>query len=143
MSTSYAFDRRGRTPRTGLALALAWAGLAVLALHFDAAPWLIALLAVPTLPAAMDLLRDPVWSLRLTDRALIWQMPGHETSIPLDQIETVRLDTAWDFSVRATVQLRDGPPQRLPPACMPPHRDFEAALLAAGLRTERHHFTRR
>jgi len=52
----------------------------------------------------------------------------------------MRFDTRLDFSVRITVVTADGTRLRLPYDALPPHKGFEAACQAHGLRTERHHF---
>ena len=64
----------------------------------------------------------------------------HGAEVPLSEIDHIRLDTRWDFSVRATVLLTNGKRLRLPYEALPPHRSFEAALQARGIRVERHHF---
>ena len=140
MSTPYRFDRQGRSLRTGivvagllLALLLAWALL-------EASPWLMGFLALFTLPALADLIRNPASGLTLDDAALSWHSGRRHASVPLGEIAEMRLDTRLDFSVRATVVLTDGRKIRLPFEATPPHMAFEQALQDRGIRTRRTHF---
>ncbi|MEY8842203.1 hypothetical protein AB9K41_24490 [Cribrihabitans sp. XS_ASV171] len=134
------FTRRNRSPRN-LAIVILWlAALAALGLTFGAAWWLLALLALPVGPLVWDIWADTAAGLELDDRRLRWFTGRREGAVDLAEIERLRFDTRWDFSVRVTLILRDGKRVRLPQEATPPHRSFEADLLARGLRVERHHF---
>lgn len=139
--TPLSYTRHGRSRATLLAILVVWVLLAAVWLLFDAAMWIIGLFALFTLPALFDLIRNPTSRLSLSDLGLSWQTRQQDISLPLSRIKMVRLDTRWDFSVRATIKLTDGQKLRLPQECLPPHRDFEAALNRYGITTERHHFT--
>ena len=137
----YRFTRQGRSP-VAMAAAAAWlALLMLLVLGLQAAWWLAAILALPLLPVLADLWRNPAAGLELGAASLRWFTGGKEATVPLEDIEKMRFDTRWDFSVRVTVRTRDGKTARLPQECMPPHREFEAELTARGIAPERHHFT--
>lgn len=137
----YRFARQGRSPVAAAAIAAWLALLALLVLGLDAAWWLAAVLALPLLPALWDLWRNPAAGLVLDSTALRWFTGGRDASVRLAEIEKIRFDTRWDFSVRVTVLSKDGKRTRLPQECVPPHRAFEAELTARGLVPERHHFT--
>lgn len=139
---AYCFSRRGRSPRLlGLLICIYGALLAAIVLY-DAALWLMALMVLPTLPALYDLYTDPEAGLRLDGSTLHWHSGRRRGAVTLDEIEHMRLDTRWDFSVRVTAVLNSGRKLRLPAESLPPHRLLESEMLARGLRVERHHFTR-
>lgn len=135
------FERRSRTPRLVLILAAIYGVLIVLIVKVDAAWWLMALLALPTLPALFDMLRDTRAGLRLTQERLEWYTGKRSGALELREIEHMRFDTRWDFSVRATVCLIGNKKVRLPYESIPPHRAFEVALQDRGLTVKRNHFT--
>lgn len=140
MTTPFEFRRQGRSRRALLALAVTYGLILVALLVFDAAWWLMALLGLCTLPALWDVWRNPAAGLSMTGEALNWHSGRRRAEVPLSEIDHIRLDTRWDFSVRATVLLTNGKRLRLPYEALPPHRSFEAALQARGIRVERHHF---
>ncbi|TDK43092.1 hypothetical protein [Antarcticimicrobium luteum] len=140
-AAAYSFSRRGRTPRLLGVLICVYGALLAAIIFYNAARWLMALLALPTLPALYDLYADPTAGLRLDDAAIRWHSGRRHGELALDEIDHMRLDTRWDLSVRATAVLRSGRRIRLPDESLPPHRALEAALMARGLRVERHHFT--
>ncbi|MGR3758734.1 hypothetical protein ACUXV3_01170 [Roseobacteraceae bacterium NS-SX3] len=137
----YRFRRSGRSAAAMLAAAGWLAGLAALWLVLGAVWWLVLLFALPVLPALADLWRDTQAGLDLTDDRILWHQGSRQGEARLAEIGHVRLDTRWDFSVRATLVMADGSRLRLPPAATPPARVLQPALEARGLRTERHHFT--
>lgn len=137
---SFSYRSQGRNRVTVLAVAGTWLALGGLVLTVDAAPWLMGSIGLFTLPAVWDLWRNPRAGLDFTPFALTWFSDAREGSVPWSDIDRMRLDTRLDFSVRASVVLRSGQKIRLPYECTPPHRAFEAALTARGIRTERHHF---
>lgn len=134
-------SRRGRTVLAAGILAAVYAGLAALVATLDAAPWIVAIAVLATLPALRDLVADPRSGLVLTTGALCWHSGKRRDRVPLKDIRRVRFRTRWDFSVAIRLHLRDGRVVRLPPPCTPArHRAFEAALAGLGVATERHHF---
>jgi hypothetical protein len=137
----YSFSRRGRSPAAILATGGWLAALLVLWLVLDAALWLVILLALPVLPAIADLVRNPVSGLKVSPNRVEWFTGKLAGQAELGEIDRVRFDTRWDFSVRATLILRSGKRIRLPQEATPPHAEADAAFQARGLRTERHHFT--
>ena len=140
MAGDFTFARRGRAPRTlGIVIAI-YTGLVAAILLIDAAWWLMAALALATLPALWDLWQDPSAGVRLNDTQLEWHTGRHCGTLAWDEIDHMRIDTRWDFSVRVTAMLQSGKRVRLPYQALPPHRALEAALLARGVLVERHHF---
>ncbi|UWQ61454.1 hypothetical protein K3723_11275 [Leisingera caerulea] len=137
----YSFSRRGRSNTAILATAGWLAALLVLWLVLDAALWLMILLALPALPALLDLIRNPLAGLRISRNRIEWFSGGLTGDADLSEIDRVRFDTRWDLSVRATLVLRNGKRIRLPQEATPPHAEADAEFQKRGLRTERHHFT--
>lgn len=137
----YHFVRHNRTPRTVAILICVYAALASLIILFDAKWWLMALLALATLPALRDVIADTRAGLGIEDGELRWFTGKRSGQIALDEIEHMRFDTRWDLSVRVTAILHSGKKVRLPDEIRPPHREFEKVLTDRGLKVTRHHFT--
>ena len=131
----------GRNRRTALALAGVWALLALLLVALDAAPWIVAGLALFTLPALWDLLSDRASGLRLTGDDLHWFSGARSGRIPHARIKAVRLDRRLDRSYRVSVARHDTRRIRLPQDCVPPIPMLEAGLARAALPVERHPFS--
>ncbi len=139
--TPFTFTRQNRAPRTVLILIGVFAGLISLVIFFNAALWLVGVLALATLPVIWDIVKDTSAGLTLDRDCLRWHSGGREGEIDLNEIDFFRFDTRWDFSVRVSLMLRSGKRIRLPDESVPPHRAFENTLENAGFRVERHHFT--
>ena len=140
MDVSFVFSRNARTWRTGLILIAVYAALLAAILWLDAALWLMALLALPTLPALADLWRNPSAGVTLDARQLDWHSGARHATLHLNEIDHMRFDTRFDFSVRVMAVLTSGKRIRLPDESLPPHKTFEAELTARDVRVERHHF---
>ncbi|MDF3414095.1 hypothetical protein HKX54_06485 [Sulfitobacter sp. M57] len=140
MSAAFTFAAQGRNLRTAVVVLAVWAALMVLWMAFDAAHWLVALLALFTLPACLDLTRNPVSGLTLTGNDIAWYTGRRNATVALAEIDHVRFDTRLDFSVKVTLVLKTGAKLRLPFEATPPHHALEAALSAQGLTTKRFHF---
>lgn len=134
------YVRRARSPRAILSMAAVYILLAGLALGFDAVWWLVALIWIFTLPALVDLLTDARAGLSIEGGRLGWFSGRRSATVSLAEIDRVRLDTRWDFSVRATLFLKNNQKLRIPAECLP-HKALESHLTARGLPVERHHFT--
>lgn len=133
MAEPFGFERRARDPR-----ALGLVGLSVLVVLLlifviDAAWWIAGGIALLTLPAALEALRDSRARLHLDDQALSWSSGRRSQRVPLPRIADVQLATTLDFSQRATVHLDTGERLRIPTECLPPGRALDAALTALGL----------
>lgn len=141
MSAPYSFERHQRQPRTVTILIAFYAGLIALVILFDAAWWLMLLFAVFTLPTVWDLVTNATAGLTLDDQRLRWFSGKRTAEVELSEIDYLRFDTRWDFSIRVTIYLTSGKKLRLPYDALPPHRTLEETLQTHGLRVERHHFT--
>ncbi|MEW2917717.1 hypothetical protein AB1A64_11655 [Ruegeria sp. ANG10] len=139
--TPFTFKRHNRTPRAVVILMCVYAGLIALVILFDAAWWLVGLLSLPTLPALWDIAHGTSAGLTLDHGAIRWFSGNREAEVALADIDHVRLDTRWDFSVRTSLVLASGKRIRLPDEATPPHKTLETVLKDTGLRVERHHFT--
>ena len=138
--TLYAYERAGRTYGAALVVAAIWAALLAAWIWLEAAAWIIIPLALFTIPAVIDLLRNPASGLQLTTSTLSWHSGRCHAEVQLSEIEHVRLDTRLDFSVRASVVLHTGRRIRLPFESTPPHQPLEDALLAQDIKVLRFHF---
>jgi hypothetical protein len=132
MAEPFRFERSARGPR---ALALIGTALAVvLALVLlGGAWWIVAALAVLTLPAVIEAVRDARATLTLDDDALSWSTGRRAQSVPLARIAEIRLATTLDFSQRATVHANTGQSLRIPPECLPGGRALDDALTARAI----------
>lgn len=136
----YRFHRQGRS--FGLAVVLgAWLmGLLILATKVQAAPWLIALLALPTLPGLYELAKNPRSGLELNAQEISWFCGDRQTTVLLPEISHLRADTRLDLSVRLTLILTSGEKLRIPPQATPPIDALEEACKTRNMALERHHF---
>lgn len=135
------YQTSGRNRRTAVIVAAVLAGLAALLVIFQASVWIIAGLALFTLPAIRDLVLDRTAGLTLTPAYLDWHSGAHGDRIDLHRIKAVRLDRRLDLTTRVTVLLLDGRRLRLPDDCLPQPDRLEAVLQQAGVTTERHPFS--
>lgn len=140
MSDPFVFEQQVRKPVTALIVLGIWAVLLAAWLWMEATIWLLLVIGVFTLPAVRDLIRNPSAGLTLSDEEITWHTGKYEGAVTLAEVDHMRLDTRLDFSVRATAVLTTGRKIRLPFEATPPHRDFEAALEARGMRVKRFHF---
>ena len=141
MTAPYKFARQGRSLRAALALGATYLLILGALVFFDAAWWLMALLGLCTLPALWEFWQNPGAGLTLSDQDLTWHTGRRSATLALAEIDHIRLDTRWDFSVRASAVLTSGKRLRLPYESLPPHRLLEQELEMRGIRVERHHFT--
>lgn len=139
--TPYDFARSGRNRATLIAVLIAWCGIGAGLLFFDAAPWLMGLVALATAPALYDLGSGRRSGVRLDAAGLKWFAGARTGEIAWDRIAHIRLDTRLDFSVRASAVLTSGQRVRLPLEATPPADTFETALADRGIKVERHHFS--
>ncbi len=137
------FEHRNhaRKPGTLVLLGAIYAGLAGLVFIVDAAPWLMAALALPTLPALRDFWRDHASGLRLDDATLSWFSGTRSGEVALARIVKVRFDRRFDFSTRVSVVTGKGRPLRLPPEALGRVSDLATALQARGVAVEHNPFS--
>lgn len=136
----YRYSRSSRSPRALAFVALWWLGLVLLHFVLSAAPLILLVLALVSLPALFDIGRGATSEFRITDRHIEWRTGARGARLPRGQLKSVRLDTRLDFSSRLTLLTYQGGKTRLPYECVPPAAEIEAALHSAGIPFERHHF---
>ena len=136
----YSYESQGRTPKSIAAL-VAMVFILIGLDYIGTVWWIIVIVAMITLPAAIDVFANATARLDLNDSQLFWKNRSQEVTIPLHEIEKIRFDGRMDMSVRVSVVLVDGRKLRMPYDAMPPHKELEAALQARDVRTERHAFT--
>lgn len=137
----YQFRRKGRSWSSVIAVLLVWGLLLIGWTRFDAAPVLLAAIFLLTIPAVWDVYAARMAGVDLTSDNLTWFSGNRHATVSLTEIDHVRLVTRLDLTVRAAVVLNSGQKLRIPAEATPPRDSFEAALSAAGLHHQRHHFT--
>ncbi|MCH2250243.1 MAG: hypothetical protein MK042_10650 [Cognatishimia sp.] len=136
----YSYESQGRTPKSIAAL-VAMVFVLIGLDYIGTVWWIIVIVAMITLPAAIDVFVNATARLNLNDTQLFWKNRSQEVTIPLHEIEKIRFDGRMDMSVRVSVVLVHGRKLRMPYDAMPPHKELEAALQARDFKTERHAFT--
>ncbi|MDK3073615.1 hypothetical protein QO034_10875 [Sedimentitalea sp. JM2-8] len=137
----FVFVRPGRSRRTLAVLIPVYATLIGLFVLVDAAWWVIGLLALPTLPALWDLWRNPSAGVRLDATRIRWHSGRRSGALALNEIDHMRFDTRWDFSVRVSAVLKGDKRVHLPFESTPPHREFETAFEDRRIPVKRTHFS--
>ncbi|WP_424833094.1 hypothetical protein [Ruegeria sp.] len=137
---AFTFTRHNRSQRTIVILICIYAVLIGMVIVLNAAWWIMALLALTTIPAVMDVARDTTAGIELGQDTLKWHSGGREGQLKLAEVKRFRFDTRWDFSVRVSAILQSDKRVRLPDESLPPHCEFEDVLKQAGFAVERHHF---
>ncbi|MCC1491587.1 hypothetical protein [Cognatishimia sp. F0-27] len=138
---AFRFERQGRRPRVALVIALYWVGLAVLWLGLDAAPWILALLGLFTVPATLDFATDRRDWIEITPGLLRWGSGRQEVDVAAGRIAHVRLERRFDMTMRARVTLDSGKRMTIPQACLPRSEILESALRDAGYSVQHHPFS--
>ena len=131
----------GRGPATLAALGAAALFLAILLFWFQAAPLIVAVLALFALPALWDVIQNRQASFRLGADRIAWSSGGRSADLALAEIERVRIALRLDFSTKVELFLKDGRKTRLPPECTPKAEALAEALSARGIPLERHKFS--
>ncbi|WP_299280291.1 hypothetical protein [uncultured Tateyamaria sp.] len=139
--TPYRYETTGRNWRTLTTVVGVWGAILLAIALFDAAFWLMALIALTTAPALYDLFSGRRAGLSLESEGLRWFAGRQTGDIIWDKISHIRLDTRLDFSVRASAVLTSGRKVRIPLEATPPSDTFEAALKARAIDVQRHHFS--
>ncbi|MGR3714666.1 MAG: hypothetical protein ACU0A6_16280 [Shimia sp.] len=139
MPDPLSFTHYGRNRRTFAALAVALAiliGLNAIGTTY----WIMIVLSLFAVPAAVDVLLNPVSTFSLADGVLRWKSATQEAEMRTNQIRTARFDTRLDISVRATLTMVDGSKVRIPNDVLPSPDRLQATLEAYDIPVERHHF---
>lgn len=141
--SGFEFTRHGRSARTALALLAVWGLILLALLVYEASLVLVGIIAIFTIPAALDFALNPSAGMSLSADGVRWYSGKRSAELRFDEIDQFRFDTRLDFSVRVSAVLREpaGKRIRLPYECLPPHRELEEALQARGQIVKRHHFS--
>ncbi len=139
--TPYSYETTGRNRKTLVAVVAVWAAILAAIVLVNAAPWLMGLIGLCTLPALYDLIAGRKSGVALSAQGLSWFAGARTGDITWDKISHMRLDTRLDFSVRASAVLTSGRKVRLPLESTPHPEIFEDELTARGIKVERHHFS--
>lgn len=137
---AYVYHGSGRNRATFVALGIAWGLIALAWLVFGAAPIVVALATLATLPALWDLITARRSGVTVTERQITWFAGPHEDALDLTQIDFAQFHTRLDFSVRVKLLTVAGPILRLPSEATGPAKPLAAALQARGVTVEHRHF---
>ena len=137
MSDEFSFSRSGRKLTTIVYTAFAVIALFVLIFGLDAHPLIIAFFAVVVSPAVWDVIANNRAEFHISDESIRWQVGKRANDARLDEIDRVKARTAFDFSQRVSIRMRDGTRRAIPPPCIPPGRVLDSELEARGVRVER------
>lgn len=140
MSAPFVYRRRGRDRRTALIVIAVWTALILGWLFLEMSRWIVLGLGAFTLPALWDHYANPLSGMAINAHKIAWFSGRRDAEVALEQVDHLRLDTRLDFSVRATVVLKDGRKLRIPFEATPPHLLLETALAERGIPTRRFHF---
>lgn len=134
----YTFEKRGRTPFTVFALLAIWGGLFLIWLGLGASIWVIGGVALFTLPAFWDVIRDSRATLTISKGRIAWDAAF--SSGDRSDVDHVRLNRRFDGSMKVLLVHVGGATTRLPPDVVPPVEALEKALAKADIPTQRHPF---
>lgn len=137
MADPFIFTRRARRPSAFIMTGIALIFLCVLIFGVQAHPVVVAAFAALISPALWDVFRNTETRLELDETEIRWQSGRRKGTIPLGEIDRVKLRTTLDFSQRATVQTKSGRKLRLPPECLPPGRTLDSLFEARGIPASR------
>ncbi len=136
----FSFRRSGRNYRTAVVLICIYFILLALIIVVNAVWWLMAWLALPTLPALYDLIKNPQAGVDANASGISWFSGKRTASVEWDEVDYVRFDTRLDLSIRVSVVLKTGRQIRLPYESVPSDRRLEEALAALGISVRSQHF---
>lgn len=140
MTEVYHFTRKSRSGQAVAILLTIYGALLAAYLLIAAHPALLAIVVLLTLPAVLDIARNRQSSLAITGSDIHWASGSRIGSMPLREIEKVRMDTRLDLSRRMTLKLRYNRSLRLPLDVVPPRAELAEALASRGIPLEQHHF---
>ena len=138
--SDFLYEPKARILRVQVAILVWLTALIVLRVGFGAAWGVLALLAIPLIPAIAEQIRNPQRWLRITNCSIIWHDGFSEQEVALNRIAEARLDTRWDLSIRARLTLESKDRLRLPPTVTPKADPLAEALEMRGVKVSRQHF---
>ncbi|MEM9968899.1 MAG: hypothetical protein AAF755_12480 [Pseudomonadota bacterium] len=136
----FAFSRSARNLKTAIIVFVFWALVITMWLYLEAALWIVFGFAAFSLPALIDLWRNPQSGLVLASGQMRWWSGTRTVVLDRTEIEYVHLNTRLDFSTSVTVALHTGRKIKVPFEATPPDKVFETALTTHQIRTRRTHF---
>jgi len=137
----YHFRRTGRNPRTIIGVITVFGCLIAGHMILDVSRWILITLSIVTIPALWDIISNRQSGLSIAGNRLQWWSGTRHCEIDCTDIDHMRFDTRFDFSIRVSAVTCHNQSIRLPYDALPNHSLLEKACHEHGLRTERHHFT--
>ncbi len=135
----YRFESQARQTSTIVKLLLLWGITLCLWVALDATLWIVAGLALFSLPVLWDVVRNTTVELEVWPGRIVWSSSLKNGDRA--DIDHVRLNRRFDGSMKITLVHVGGSQTRLPPDVSPPIDAFETALKDAGIAVQRHPFS--
>ena len=139
--SDFTFQRAARNPRAVGFVLLWWLVIFVFYAFLNGSWAILAILALCSGPALLDIYRGTTAALQITAKDIQWRSGKRAGNLARGQLKSVRFDTRLDLSLRMTLLTYQDEKLRLPYECTPKASDIEAALKARDIPYERHHFT--
>ncbi|MCY4303559.1 MAG: hypothetical protein OXC62_02035 [Aestuariivita sp.] len=137
---SFSYTRNSRDFHYVTMLFVIYTVLFLMYLVIDVVWWILAFGVTATLPAIWEIISNRKSGLYLTNNKLKCWSGRHKLEISFTDIDYIRFDTRFDFSVRVSALTVDDKTIRLPYDALPNMKILESACKAHGLRTKRKHF---
>lgn len=118
---------QGRNPRSIIVLTLSIAallGLLLLGTYW----WIVAFLALFTLPTLVDVVFNPVATFALTEAEVRWKNATQEAEIELGKIKSIQIATRLNVAFRMKFVMYDDAKVLIPQDVLPPRAALENAL---------------
>lgn len=130
------YRRTGRRAET-LAAMIAAVAFLLLALAWNAPPYVYGPIALAIALLGLVLKRNPVYGMHLTTEIWTLYIDGAEKVVPLDSLASVRFAHWTDGAPTVSVRMRDGTEEDIPSLGLPPEDILAEALVTRGIRVER------
>ena len=140
--TSHSF-RYVRNSRNFRYITTIWVIYTVLCFAYfviNVAWWILAFFVIATLPTIYEIISNRKSDLCLADNKLKCWSGRYKLEMCLTDIDYIRFDTRFDFSVRVSAVTVTDQRIRLPYDALPNAKILELACEAQGLQTKRQHF---
>lgn len=138
---AFLYEREGRTSGTAFVLAAIYAVLAWLWYALAVSPVILVLLFLVTVPAIIDLIRNPQSRFQLDGDSLIWRHGRREAEIARAEIRQLHIHLRLDRSIKLIVELETGRKIRVIQPAIPPLLLLEQGLEAQSMPFQKHPFS--
>lgn len=141
MTQAFTFERQGRTSGTAFVLAAIYAVLAWLWYALSVSPVILGILFLVTVPAIVDLIRNPQSRFQLDSTALSWSHGRRSAEIARGEIRQLHIHLRLDRSIKLVIELETGRKIRVIQPAIPPLALLEQGLEAQAMPFQKHPFS--